>query len=268
MSQVGGFIAIEGEFGVTEREKAFPALLERLKPRCEEIIARYEEKRSALVQLMHLFQEHEGFVSPQAMRYASERLGITLADVESTVSFYTLLYRKPVGRYVVQVCRGLACSICGAEDAMRAFRERLGAGTLETTEDGLISYEEVECLAACDRAPCAQVNLEFVYDLDEKKIGEMIAAMRGGRYATAPMVQTEEPQRTWIVEQEGSIAQGRRSKGGLGVPDDPGGIDREGVIMLDRILAKGFAMHGASRERLVREVRDVTELVKEEGVRF
>lgn len=250
---------------MTERQKAFPALLERLRPQCEEIIARYEDRRSALVQLMHLFQEHEGFVSPEAMRYASERLGATLADVESTVSFYTLLYRKPVGKYVVQVCRGLACSICGAEDAMRTVRERLGIGTLETTADGVISYEEVECLAACDRAPCAQVNLEFVYDLDDAKIGEMIAAMRSGEYAVAPMAQTEKPARTWIVEQDVSIAGGRRSKGGIGVPDDPGGIDDEGVIMIDRILAHGFAMHGASRERLVVEARGVAELVEDEA---
>jgi NADH-quinone oxidoreductase subunit E len=248
---------------MTAREKAFPALLERLKPRCEEIIARYEDERSALLQLMQLFQEHEGFVSPEAMRYGSERLGATMADVEGAVSFYTLLYRRPVGKYVVQVCRGLACSICGAEEAMRAFRDRLGIGTLETTSDGVVSYEEVECLAACDRAPCAQVNLEFVYDLDERKIGAMIAAMRAGTYETAPMAQSERPARTWLVEQDLSIARGERSKGAEGVPspDDAGGIDRDGVIMLDRILTRGPAFLGATRERLVSEARDVVELV-------
>jgi NADH-quinone oxidoreductase subunit E len=250
---------------MNQRERDFPKLLERLKPQCEEIIARYEDRHSALVQLMLLFQQHEGFVSPQAMRYAAERLERTLGDVESTVSFYTLLYRKPVGKYVVQVCRGLACSICGAEDAMRRFRERLGVTSLETTEDGVISYEEVECLAACDRAPCAQVNLEFVYDLDAKKIDEMLAAMRTGDYGVAPMAQAEPPERTWIVEQDLSIAKGGRSKGATGVPspDDAGGIDDNGVIMLDRILARGISFSGATNERLVKEAKDVVEVLGE-----
>lgn len=253
---------------MSEREAGFPRLLERLKPQCEEIVARYEDPRSALVQLLLLFQEQEGFVSPEAMRYASERLGATMADVEGTVSFYSLLYRRPIGKYIVQVCRGLACSICGAEEAMREFRERLGVGTLETTDDGAISYEEVECLAACDRAPCAQVNLDFVYDLNAKKIDEMIAAMRAGTYASAPMAQTEKPERTWIVGQDASIANGRRSKGATGVPspDDAGGLDAEGIIMLDRIVTRGPAFAGATRERLVKEARGVADVMEEEGV--
>jgi NADH-quinone oxidoreductase subunit E len=252
---------------VTEREQNFPALLERLKPQCEEIISWYEDARSALVQIMLLFQQHEGFVSPQAMQYGAQRLRCTLADVESTVSFYTLLYRKPVGKYVVQVCRGLACSIGGADEAMQTFRTKLGVGPYETTPDGTFSYEEVECLAACDRAPCAQVNLEFVYDLDEAKIDRMIAEMRAGTYKTAPMAQTEQPSRTWIVEQDLSINKGQRSKGARDVPspDDPGGIDKSGVIMLDRILNRGISFRDATKERLVRESSAVAELVEEEA---
>ena len=141
------------------------ALREELRAQCEEIIARYEYPRSALLPLIHLFQEHEGYASPQAQRAVAEMLNLTPAVVESNVSFYTLFFRKPVGKYVLQVCRGLACAINGAEDIMAYFREKLGIGHLQTTDDGLFSYEEVECLAACDRAACMQVNLEFVYDL-------------------------------------------------------------------------------------------------------
>ncbi|MGA7354968.1 MAG: NAD(P)H-dependent oxidoreductase subunit E, partial [Candidatus Cybelea sp.] len=130
---------------MSEREKTFPALLERLKPKCDELIAQYEQKRSALLPIMHLFQQHEGFVSPQAINAAAEMLEITPAEVEGAVSFYTLLYRRPVGRYMLQVCRGLACTINGAEDIMAYWREKLGIGHLQTTEDGLFSYEEVEC---------------------------------------------------------------------------------------------------------------------------
>src|SRR5580698_2330109 len=146
---------------MSERERNFPALLDQLKPECERLIAQYEQRRSALLPIMHLFQQHEGFVSLQAMNAAAEMLEITPGEVEGAVSFYTLLYRRPVGRYMLQVCRGLACTINGAEDIMAYWREKLGIGHLQTTEDGLFSYEEVECLAACDRATCMEVNLEL-----------------------------------------------------------------------------------------------------------
>ncbi len=213
---------------MTEREKNFPQLLARLKPQCESIIAQYEEKRSALLPLMHLFQEYEGFVSRDAMRAAAEMLGLTVAEVEATVSFYTLFYPKPVGKYMLQVCRGLACTINGAEDIMAYFREKLDIGHLQTTPDGTFSYEEVECLAACDRATCMQVNLEFVYDLTPQKIDEMLAAMRAGRSETAPMEQTEKPGSTWTIPQDAQIAKGGKSRGAAGVPrpDNAGGRRR------------------------------------------
>src|SRR5215469_1347521 len=206
---------------MTEREANFPALLERLRPQCETIIAQYERKRSAMLPLMHLFQRHEGYVSREAMDAAAKMVGITPAEAEGTVSFYTLLYRRPVGKYMLQVCRGLACTINGAEDIMAYFREKLGIGHLETTDDGLFSYEEVECLAACDRATCMQVNLEFVYDLTPAMIDDMIAAMRAGSYLTKPLVQTEQPGKTW---KDPSYHTDDNNPGGVG--------DAAGVIML------------------------------------
>src|SRR3982074_571185 len=105
---------------------------------------------------------------------------------------------------------------------MAYARERLGIGHLETTGDGLISYEEVECLAACDRAPCAQVNLEFVYDLTRESVDAMIAGIRGGTSPVKPLVQTAKPERTWKVEQD----TGRKSAGALNQshPNNAGGL--------------------------------------------
>ena len=105
----------------------FAALRARLQPQCDAIIGQYEEKRSALLMLMHLFQEVQGYVSHDAIEAVSEMLSITPAETEGTVSFYTLLYRKPVGKYMLQPCRGLACAINGADDIMAYFRERLGS---------------------------------------------------------------------------------------------------------------------------------------------
>lgn len=247
---------------MSDRERDFPALLARLRPECERIIAQYEEKRSALLMLGHLFQQHEGFVSPQAMRAISEMLAITPAETEGTLSFYTLLYRRPVGKYVLQPCRGLACSINGAGDVMAYFRERLGVGHLETTPDGTFSYEEVECLAACDRAVCMQVNLEFVYDLTPEKIDAMLAAMRAGTYAVAPMVQTEPPGNTWEIRQDDQIATGRKAAGSTDVsdPNNAGGVgDRSGVIMLDNIVARDVYFFKQTRERAVADARAIVD---------
>jgi NADH-quinone oxidoreductase E subunit len=237
---------------MTTRAEQFPQLLERLRPQCEEIIARYEHSRSALLPLIHLFQEHEGYASPQAQHAVAQMLELTPAVVESTVSFYTLFFRKPVGKYMLQVCRGLACSINGAQDVMAHFREKLGIGHLQSTADGVFSYEEVECLAACDRATCMQVNLEFVYDLTPQMIDEMIDAMRAGTYPVPPMAQTEHPPRTWKVDQDTQVSHGGKSIGAIDQPNpnNGSGVDKDGVIMIDRILAQEARFRGRTKERL------------------
>ncbi len=230
---------------------AFDELYARLKPECEALIGLYEQARSALIPMAHLFQDHEGFVSPNALAAISHLLELPQATVESTISFYTLLFRRPVGKYVIQVCRNLSCIINGAEEVMAYARERLGIGHFETTADGLISYEEVECLAACDRAPCAQVNLEFVYDLTRESVDAMIAAIESGTFAVAPLVQTVKPGRTWKVAQD----TGRKSAGGMGVEsaNNAGGIgDRSGIAMFDLIVGRP-KYESRSNERLVRE---------------
>jgi NADH-quinone oxidoreductase subunit E len=248
------------------RERDFPELLERVTPECLRIIARYEEKRSALLMLAHVFQEHEGFVSPEAVLAISEMVGITPAETEGTISFYTLLYRRPVGKYMLQPCRGLACAINGAEDAMAYFREKLGTSNLETTLDGLVSYEEVECLAACDRAPCMQVNLEFVYDLSPAKIDELLAGIRAGTYPVKAMAQTDPPGRTWEIRQDDQVSTGRKAPGATGVesPNNAGGVgDKSGTIMLDKIINRDVEFFRETRERAVLDSRAVVESVEE-----
>jgi len=253
---------------LSEREQSFPALRERLRPQCERLIAQYERKRSALLPIVHLFQEHEGFVSPQAMEAASEMLDCTLAEVEGTVSFYTLFYRRPVGKYVLQVCRGLACAINGAEEILAYFRGKLGIGNLETTPDGLFSYEEVECLASCDRATCMQVNLEFVYSLTPQKIDELLDALRAGTYAVAPMAQTDAPSRTWQIAQDKQVSRGEKSPGAVGVssPNNAGGLgDAAGVIMLDNIVNRDVTFFRETKERAVVDSRALVETLAKEA---
>jgi NADH-quinone oxidoreductase E subunit len=214
----------------------FAATRELIEPEARQLIARYPESRSALLPILHAFQNVEGWVSPEALAATAEWLELPLSVVESTASFYTLFFRKPVGKYMLQPCRGLSCAINGAYETMRHFREKLGVENLETTPDGTFSYEEVECLAACDRAPCMQVNLEFLYDLTPEKIDEMLAAMRAGTFEIAPLPQSVAPGPNWHVGQDPA----QRSPGAQGVsnPNAPGGIgDASGRRILERLTA-------------------------------
>ncbi len=241
---------------------AFDALYARLRPQFEPMIAQYEQKRSALIPLAQLFQAHEGYVSADALAAIAHLVDETPATVESTISFYTLLYRRPVGKYMVQICRNLSCTLNGAEEIMAYAREKLGIHHLETTPDGLISYEEVECLAACDRAPCAQVNLEFVYDVTRETIDAMVAAMRGGSCTIEPLPQTVKPGRSWKVAQDS----GAKSAGAMGVsnPNNAGGVgDASGLVMFDLIVGRA-QYETRSHERLVHETSLRPELAEAE----
>jgi NADH:ubiquinone oxidoreductase subunit E len=251
MMEQGSDLVATWDPNVPGSDDAFAALYAKLRPECDALVALYEDSRSALLPMAHLFQEHEGYTSPNALRAIAYVLDLPLSVIESTVSFYTLFYRKPVGKYMLQVCRNLSCIINGAEEIMAYFRAQLGINHLETTADGLFSYEEVECLAACDRAPCMQINLRFKYDLTPQMIDTMLVAMRAGTYDVKPNPQTKAPGKTWKIEQ----GTGRKSAGGVGVsnPDNAGGIgDRSGVIMLDRIV-NDIQFAQRSHERLAHE---------------
>jgi len=232
----------------------FAAVVRAIEPEARRLIAREApQTRSALLPILHAFQGVEGWVSPGALVQTAAWLELPVSVVESTASFYTLFFRKPVGRFMLQPCRNLSCTLRGAEEIMAHFRMRLGIENLETTPDGTFSYEEVECLAKCDRAPCMQVNLEFVYDLTPEKIDAMLEAMRVGSYDVAPAPQTAMPERSWHVGQEPN----RRSPGGREVshPNAPGGIgDASGRAMLERLHADRTPVNARpTSERLLRD---------------
>ncbi|MGP6159221.1 MAG: NADH-quinone oxidoreductase subunit NuoE [Vulcanimicrobiaceae bacterium] len=216
-------------------------------------MAQYPNSRSALLPILHAFQNVEGWVSPEAMSATAQWLGLPLSVVESTASFYSLFFRRPVGKFVLQPCRNLSCLINGAGEIMDYFREKLGIGHLETSADGLFSYEEVECLAACDRAPCMQVNLEFFYDLTKEKIDAMLEAIRAGTFEVQPLPQSAKPGKNWHVGQDTT----KKSPGAQSVsdPNDPGGMgDPSGVRMIERLTADPAPIAARpTRERLVRD---------------
>jgi NADH-quinone oxidoreductase E subunit len=238
-----------------QAERDFAPVAARVEPVAKEIVARYPagQARSALIPILHEFQNVEGWVSPEAIAQTAVWIGEPVSVVESTASFYTLFHRRPVGRYMLQPCRNLSCLINGAGPVMQRFRERLGVGHLQTTDDGLFSYEEAECLAACDRAPCMQVNLQFVYDVTVEKVDAMLAEMRAGTYAVPPLPQSAKPGKDWHV----ASATEKKSQGAQGVPNpnDPGGLgDASGVRMIERLSARPYPVEvRPTKERLVND---------------
>ncbi|HEY8532182.1 MAG TPA: NAD(P)H-dependent oxidoreductase subunit E [Limnochorda sp.] len=143
------------------------------------LIARYPQKRSAVLPLLHLAQEARGYLAPEDLETVGELLEMTPSEVNSIASFYSLLHREPRGRYTITVCQNLACVLGGAEQLARHVRERLGIGPGETTPDGLFTLEEThECLAACDGAPVLQVNLAYATGMTPEKVDRLLEELR------------------------------------------------------------------------------------------
>jgi NADH-quinone oxidoreductase E subunit len=128
--------------------------------RFDQIVQRYppDRRRSAVLPALYLAQYQQGYITANAIRHVAELLGITRADVEDVVSFYTMFYTRPVGKFVLQVCRTLSCAVNGAERVTEALSEKLGLRPGETDASGTFTLIEVECLGACDRAPVVMVN--------------------------------------------------------------------------------------------------------------
>ncbi|MGE5245740.1 MAG: NADH-quinone oxidoreductase subunit NuoE [Betaproteobacteria bacterium] len=128
--------------------------------RFDAIVARYppDRKRSAVLPALYLVQDQQGYVTASAMRYVADLLELTPADVEDVVSYYTMFYTKPVGRFVLSVCRTLSCALLGAERVTEEICGKLGIRPGETDPTGTFTLLEVECLGACDRAPVVMVN--------------------------------------------------------------------------------------------------------------
>ena len=128
--------------------------------RFDEIIRRYppDRKRSAVLPALYLAQYQQGYITANAIRYVAGLLEITRADVEDVVSYYTMFYTRPVGKFVINVCRTLSCALNGAERVTAEICSQLAIKPGETDASGTFTLVEVECLGACDRAPAVMVN--------------------------------------------------------------------------------------------------------------
>ena len=145
--------------------------------RAEELIARYPQPRSALLPILFLLQAEDGYVSPAGVAQAAQLLGLTKAEVGAVATFYTMFRRRPVGKYLVSVCKTLPCELRGSREISAAMAERLEVPLGGTDQSGMVTVEEVECLAACDGAPVVQVNTENYERLSTSEAMELLEAL-------------------------------------------------------------------------------------------
>ena len=152
-----------------------------LRQRADEIVALYPRKRSAMLPLLHLAQEQDGYLSDEGIAEVAQLTDTTPADVRGTASFYDMFHLEPVGTYVVGVCTNIACLLAGGEELLAHASATLGCSVGSTSSDGLFTLEETECLADCNLAPCVQVNHRYVRSTTPAAFDEMVDALRSGR---------------------------------------------------------------------------------------
>jgi NADH-quinone oxidoreductase subunit E len=146
-----------------------------------EVIGRFPRSKSALITLLHIAQEQDGYVTDDAMAHLAELLDITPAEVLGTCSFYEMFKLEPVGRYCVNVCTNISCQLSGGWELLEHAEKSLGIKAGSTTDDGLFTLEDVECIAACTEAPCLQVNYRYRYKVTATEFDRLIADLRAGR---------------------------------------------------------------------------------------
>jgi NADH-quinone oxidoreductase subunit E len=146
----------------------------------QEIADRYPQARSGLLPMLHLVQSVEGRVTPEGINACAEILGLTAAEVSGVATFYTMYKRKPVGEHHVGVCTNTLCAVMGGDQIFAELKEHLRVGNDETTEDGKVTLEHVECNAACDYAPVVMVNWEFMDNQTPESATQLVDDLRSG----------------------------------------------------------------------------------------
>ena len=141
----------------------------------EDVKSRYPQAQAALLPVLWMIQEKEGWISEESMRYAGDLLNVPYEHVLGVCTFYTMFNKKPRGKYHLQICTNVSCMLRGGYELFKHASDKLGIGNNETTADGMFTIEEVECLGSCGTAPMMQVNnREYYENLDAEKFSKII----------------------------------------------------------------------------------------------
>jgi NADH-quinone oxidoreductase E subunit len=151
----------------------------------EEIKSRYPDSKSALLPVLWMVQEKEGWISNDSIKYVGDLLNVSYEHILGVVTFYTMFNKKPVGKYHLQICTNVSCMLRGGYELFNYASEKLGIKNKETTEDGMFTIEEVECLGSCATAPMLQVNnKDYFENLTIEKVEELIEHFRKNIHAS------------------------------------------------------------------------------------
>jgi len=141
--------------------------------------ASYPEAEAAVMRLLWMAQEKFGWLAPEVIQLVADTLGIPYAHAYGVATFYTMYFKEPKGRFVLDVCTGHSCQVCGAYDRMAHLEKTLGVHMGETTDDGQFTLQEAECLGACGTGPMLQItNGRYVHNLTDEKLDRMVATLR------------------------------------------------------------------------------------------
>ncbi|MGA6994575.1 MAG: NADH-quinone oxidoreductase subunit NuoE [Candidatus Deferrimicrobiaceae bacterium] len=154
------------------------AFSEETRAKHERLLTRYPNRQAAILPTLYLAQREFGYLSDEAILYVADLLGFTPARIYGVATFYTMYNKKPVGKYHLQICRNLSCSLMGAEHLIGHVAKRLGVKPGETTADGRFTLSTVECLGSCGTAPVMQVNDDYYENLTEESIDAILDGLR------------------------------------------------------------------------------------------
>ena len=160
-------------------------IFDKYKDQVKELLSRYPVKRSALLPLLYIAQQEEGYVSESAMKEIGKILGLTPPQVYETVTFYTMFHLKPIGKFHLQVCRSLMCALVGSDDLVGWIHRGLGISPGQTTNDKMFTLSVVECLGSCGTGPMMQVNDDYYEQLNEEKVGRILEDLKN--HGTCPL---------------------------------------------------------------------------------
>jgi NADH-quinone oxidoreductase subunit E len=152
----------------------------------QDIISRYPRPKSATIPLCHLAQEQDGYLADDAIAHIAELVGVTSAEVMGTATFYEMFKRQPVGKYMVNVCTNISCQLLGGEELLHHAETTLGITSGSTTEDGMFTLEDVECVAACTEAPACQINYRYFHQVTPEAFDTVIGELRRGSRTDVP----------------------------------------------------------------------------------
>lgn len=146
--------------------------------RIEKSIAKYPDKKAAVMDALYIGQEQNGWVSGEVMREIAGTLEMPPEEVLGVVTFYTMYHQKPMGKYHIQVCTNVSCMLRGGYEIYDRVKQKLGIDNMQVSDDKLFSLEEVECMGSCGTAPMIAVNEDYFENLDKEKVEQIIESLK------------------------------------------------------------------------------------------